>query len=110
MDRVKRGDFVTVALPGDFGKPRPALVVQADRFSPTSSVAVLPLTSALVDATLLRVDVTPNVCNGLRTPSQVMIDKPITVSRAKVGSEFGVADEALMLSVGRALATFLDLA
>jgi hypothetical protein len=29
---MRRGDLVTVAAPGDFGKPRPALVIQSDRF------------------------------------------------------------------------------
>ncbi|MEZ1817420.1 type II toxin-antitoxin system PemK/MazF family toxin, partial [Pseudomonas aeruginosa] len=46
---MKRGDLVTVALQGDYGKPRPALVIQSDQFPGTASVVVLPVTSTLMD-------------------------------------------------------------
>ena len=29
---MKRGDVVIVSAPGDFGKPRPAVVIQSDIF------------------------------------------------------------------------------
>lgn len=35
---MKRGDVVTVVLPGAFGKPRPALVIQSDLFADHPSV------------------------------------------------------------------------
>jgi mRNA interferase MazF len=63
---MTRGDFVTVAVQGDFGKPRPALVIQADQFSEHSSVTVLPVTSTLVAAPFLRITVEPSADNGLR--------------------------------------------
>nr|WP_259646020.1 type II toxin-antitoxin system PemK/MazF family toxin [Pseudomonas ficuserectae] len=40
-------------MQGDFGKPRPALVIQANQFSEHTSVTVLPVTSTLVAAPLL---------------------------------------------------------
>lgn len=107
---MKRGDFVTVALQGDLGKPRPALVIQADRFDTTAALTILPVTSTLVDAPLLRLSINPDEQNGLRKPSQVMIDKPSTISRDKIGPAFGSASDTLMLSVSRALALFLGLA
>ena len=55
-----RGDLVTVALPGDFGKPRPALVIQSDAFAETGTVTVLPLTGTLIDAPLFRPTVQPS--------------------------------------------------
>jgi len=70
-----RGDFVTIAMQGDFGKPRPALVIQADQFSEHATVTVLPVTSTLIAAPLFRVTVQPSAENGLRKPSQVMVDK-----------------------------------
>jgi mRNA interferase MazF len=106
---MRRGDFVTVVLANDLGKPRPALVVQSDQFGATATVTVLPLTSQSVDAPLLRVLVDPTPQNGLRCTSQVMIDKPTTIRREKVGAVFGVADDTLMLSIGRALTLFLGL-
>ena len=54
---MMRGDVIVVSLPGDYGKPRPALVVQADQFTEHPSVTVLPITSQRVDAPLLRIDV-----------------------------------------------------
>ncbi|MGY9040082.1 MAG: type II toxin-antitoxin system PemK/MazF family toxin, partial [Rhodobacterales bacterium] len=76
---VRRGDLVTVALQGDYGKPRPALVIQADQFADLGSVVILPITSTLVDAPLLRPTVEPTPENGLRKASQIMLDKPMTV-------------------------------
>jgi mRNA interferase MazF len=66
---LRRGDLVTVALQGGYGKPRPALVVQADQFAELGSVVILPITSTLVDAPLLRLPVEPSSDNGLRAPS-----------------------------------------
>ena len=86
---------MTVALQGDYGKPRPALIVQADQFAALDSVAILPITSTLIDAPLLRLTVTPSATNGLRKTSQIMLDKPITVKVDKIGQpllQFGAED------------------
>jgi mRNA interferase MazF len=107
---VKRGDLVTVALQGDQGKPRPALIVQADLFEDLAAVTVLPVTSTLVDAPLLRVSVEPTPTNGLERRSQIMVDKPQTPSRDKLGRVIGQLDEASMTAVNRGLAVFLGLA
>lgn len=105
-----RGDLVTVAIQGGFGKPRPALVVQANLFSEHSSVTVLPVTSSLIEAPLMRISVQPFAENGLQRPSQVMVDKVMTVKRDKVGPAFGRIDADTMLEVERCLAVFLGIA
>jgi mRNA interferase MazF len=108
---VRRGDVVTVALPGDYGKPRPALVVQADLFNGThSSVTLLPLTSTIVDTPLFRMTIDPNRANGLTRVSQIMVDKIITVPRDKVGASIGRLEDDAMQRVGRALAVWLGIA
>jgi mRNA interferase MazF len=107
---MKRGDLVTIAMQGDFGKPRPALVVQANLFSEHASVTVLPVTSLLVAAPLLRIDVLPNADNGLLKPSQIMVDKTMTVVRDKVGPALGQLDADTMVQVERCLAVFLGIA
>lgn len=107
---MKRGDLVTVALQGEQGKPRPALVVQSDLFGELPAVTVLPITSMLVDAPLLRVAVEPSPQNGLGKLSQIMVDKPQTPSRCKLGGVIGHLDDATLLTVNRALAVFLGLA
>ena len=107
---VRRGDLMTAALRGEQGKPRPALVIQADRFADLASVTVLPITSTLIDAPLLRVAVEPSAGNGLTKRSQIMVDKPQTLPRGRIGPAFGCLDDATMLAVTRALAVFLGLA
>lgn len=107
---MRRGDLVTIALPGAYGKPRPALVIQSDLFDEHPSLTILPLTSELRATPLFRIDVEPDAANGLRKPSQVMVDKVQTVPREKVGAPIGRLDEATLLAVTRALAVFLGLA
>jgi mRNA interferase MazF len=108
---VKRGELVTVALPGDYGKPRPAVVVQADLFNEThASVTVAPVTSTLVNAPLFRLAVEPTVRNGLRALSQVMIDKLTTVRRERMGATIGELDPETLTRVNRALALWLGIA
>src|SRR5215467_10484352 len=69
---MRRGDVVTVAAGGDYGKPRPAVIVQTDAFPAShASVVVCQLTSELVDAPDFRVSVDPTPENGLRVTSQV---------------------------------------
>ena len=107
---MRRGDLVTVALQGDYGKPRPALIIQSDLFAEHPSVTVLPVTSERRNAPLFRIDVEPGAKNGLEMRSQVMVDKAATVPREKVGQAFGQLDDATMVAVNRALAVFLGFA
>ena len=106
---MARGDLVTVAMPGDFGKPRPALVLQSDLFDQTGTVTVLLVSSTLVDAPLIRVTVEPSPNNGLRARSQVMVDKAMSVRRDRIGTTIGRLDAETMLSVTRGLAVFLGI-
>jgi mRNA interferase MazF len=99
--------LVAVATSGDYGKPRPALIVQADAYSEHPSITVLPLTSELRDMPLLRITVEPGEDTGLRLRSQVMVDKATTIPRAKAGNWIGRLDKASLVSVDRALGAFL---
>jgi len=85
----ERGDLVTIAVGGDYGKPRPALVIQADAFAALPSVTVVRLSSDVFPANLARVSVEPTASNGLRLTSQIMIDKAVSVPRANIGATFG---------------------
>lgn len=105
-----RGDLVTIALQGDFGKPRPALVIQADLFGAHASATLLPITSTIVAAPLLRVTLQPSAENGLQKPSQVMVDKTMTVQCDKLGPVFGRIDVDALVEVERCLAVFLGIA
>jgi mRNA interferase MazF len=107
---MKRGDLVTVALQGAYGKPRPAVVIQSDLFDAHPSIAVLPVTSELRDAPLSRIRVEPSAGTGLRQASDVMVDKPQSVPLDKVGEPIGQLTDDTMLRVNRALALFLGFA
>jgi mRNA interferase MazF len=107
---LRRGDLVTVVLPGDYGKPRPAVVVQSDLFNEThASVTVAPVTSTLVDAPLFRLVVEPSAANGLVTLSQIMVDKLTSVGRRRIGERIGRLEGDELSRVNRALALWLGI-
>jgi mRNA interferase MazF len=106
---MKRGDFVVVALQGDYGKPRPALIVQSDLFDEHPSLTIAPVTSTIADAPLFRVTVEPTAANGLRTVSQIMVDKLTTVRRDRVAQTVGSLTDDAMLRVNRALVLWLGI-
>jgi mRNA interferase MazF len=99
--------LVTIALQGDYGKPRPALIVQSDLFDEHPSVTVLPVTGALRDAPLFRIRIEPEPANNLQKTSEIMVDKPQSVPRERVGEVFGHVTEEQMLAVSRSMAVFL---
>lgn len=108
---MKRGDIVTVVLPAELGKPRPALILQADLFADLSSVTVVPITSTLIEAPLIRLTIDDSDTDiGLRKPSQLMIDKISTVNRARLGPRIGRIDQKTMARVTRAVALFIGVA
>jgi mRNA interferase MazF len=108
---MQRGDVVTVAAAGNYGKPRPAVIVQTDAFPKNhASVVVCRLTSELADAPDFRVTVEPKPENGLRLRSQVMADKPVTVRRERIGQKIGRLGNQDMARLGIALAFVFGLA
>lgn len=108
---MRRGDLVTVAAAGDYGKPRPAVIVQTDAFPEThASVVVCQMTSELSDAPDFRVTVDPSVTNGLRVQSQIMADKPVTIRRERVGQIIGCLSTEDVGRLNAALAFVMGLA
>ncbi len=108
---MRRGDLVTVAATGDYGKPRPAVIVQTDAFPENhASVVICQLTFELADAPDFRVTVDPKPENGLRFVSQVMADKSVTIRRERVGPKIGRLDDQDMARLNAALAFVLGLA
>jgi mRNA interferase MazF len=108
---VKRGDVVTVVAAGDYGKPRPAVIVQTDALPAAhASVIVCQMTSDIADAVDFRITVEPTQGNGLRSRSQVMADKPVTIRRARVGNRIGTLDVKDLARLNVALAFVMGLA
>jgi mRNA interferase MazF len=106
---INRGDVVVSSSRGDFGKPRPALVVRSDLFNPThASVVICPITSYLLDATLFCLTVSPSRENGLKVESQIMVDKITAIKREHIAKKIGKIDETEAASVDRALSIWLD--
>lgn len=107
--RVKRGEVWTIAGGPDYaGKPRPALIIQDDRFD-TDSVTVCPLTTDPKDAPLIRLAIQPDETNGLRVNCRLMIDKVTTVRRSKLGGRLGKLGASDLVRVNRALVVFLGI-
>ena len=107
---MERGAVVVAVFPRDFGKPRPALVIQSDVFGDLDSVTLLPLTTDLRQGAAFRLDILPTDANGLKQRCQVMIDKAQTVYADKIGRRVGHLDKTSMDRVDVALALFLGLA
>lgn len=105
-----RGDLATIAMQGEFGKPRPALMIQANLFNEQLSTTVLPITSTLVAAPLLCVTVEQSAGNDLQKPSQVMVDKVMAVKRDKIGPAFERIEADVMVKVERSTAALLGIA
>jgi len=108
---MKRGDVVTVAAAGDYGKPRPAVIVQTDALPEKhGSVVVCQMTSDLSDAPDFRVTIEPTETNGLRVQSQVMADKPVTIRRERIALAIGHLDSTDIVRLNIALAFVMGLA
>jgi mRNA interferase MazF len=108
---MKRGDVVKVAAAGDYGKPRPAVIVQTDALpAEHASVVICQMTSECNDAPDFRVTIDPTDENGLRVQSQVMADKPVTVRRERIGRRVGQLNHKDILRVNVALAFVMGLA
>ena len=107
---MKRGDVVIVAVAGDYGKPRPAVVVQTDLVNDThASIVVCPVTSHLQKAELFRLTIAPSPENGLQKTSQIMVDKIVAVRRDKIREGIGYLDEEVIIRLNRSLAFWLGL-
>lgn len=108
---MRRGEIWIAAARGAYtGKPRPVVIVQDDRFDSTASVTVCPLTTHKVEAPLIRLDVEPTATTGVERPSQIMIDKVTTMSRANVDARLGRLVDDDLVRLDRALVVFLGLA
>ncbi|MHB1577165.1 MAG: type II toxin-antitoxin system PemK/MazF family toxin [Candidatus Dormibacteria bacterium] len=107
---MRRAEIWTVAGGSGYaGKPRPAVIVQDDRFD-TDSVTICPFTTDSTDAPLFRLEVQPTPSNGLQATSRLMVDKLTTVSRLKVWTRIGVLDDLDLTRLNRAVLVFLGIA
>lgn len=110
MERLIRGDVWTVSGKDYTGKPRPAVVLQDNRFDATESVTVCPLTTDPTDAPLIRLPIDPTEQNGLQAQSRLMVDKITTVPKARMGRRIGALAPEDMMRLNRAVVVFLGLA
>jgi len=107
---VNRGDIVIVAGGVYASKPRPAVILQSDRFDSTASITVGPMTTTDIDAPLFRVAIAANAESGISVDSWVMVDKITTVPRTNVAQSAGRASAAQLAEIERCLAVFLGIA
>ncbi|HXP73206.1 MAG TPA: type II toxin-antitoxin system PemK/MazF family toxin [Stellaceae bacterium] len=108
---MRRGEIWTVAGGRDYaGKPRPAVILQDDRFDATQSVTICPITTDPTEAPLVRLLVEPSEVNSLKRPCRLMVDKITTVSKTKVGERIGELGDQDLVRLNRAVVVFLGLA
>jgi mRNA interferase MazF len=107
---LRRGEIWTVAGGKDYaGKPRPAVVLQDDRFDATESITVCAITTDPTEAPLFRILIAPNERNGLNALSRLMVDKITTVPKNKLRQRIGRLDAKDMERVNQAILIFLGL-
>jgi mRNA interferase MazF len=107
---MSRGDLVIVAAPGDYGKPRPAVIVQSNAIPEShASIVICQMTSELMEADF-RITIEPGPETGLRVRSQVMADKPVTIRRERIGRRIGQLEIEDMARLNVALALVMGLA
>lgn len=108
---MRRGEIWSVAGgPGYAGKPRPAVILQDDRFSGTLSITLCPFTTNPTPAPLFRLPVAPGETNGLEAQSSLMVDKIMTVPKAKISARIGRLDDEDLVRLNRAVVVLLGLA
>ena len=106
---MKRGDIVLVAPPGEFGKPRPALIIQSDAAFPSGYFTYLPITSDLLRVPNIRISLLPTPQNGLRLPSEIMVDMIQTSSSSKFNQTIGKIETDTLQRIESALNLHLGL-
>ncbi len=107
---MKRGDIVLTAIPGDYGKSRPVVIVQNDIVNDThASFVVCPITSHLVDSPIFRLTIEPNAKNGLEISSQIMVDKISVLKRERIKKRIGRVSDEMLVQINRAMAFWLGL-
>jgi mRNA interferase MazF len=106
---MKRGDIALVAVPGNYGKPHPSIIVQSDQLVDVDSVVVALISTHKVEAPLGRMSIAAGAETGLERDSDIMVEKLIAVPRRKVRAVIGRLSDAEMLTLGRMLAFALGL-
>ncbi len=107
---MQRGDIVVCVLSGDYGKPRPAVVLQSNLFNSThASITLCPITTHLIEAPLFRILLSPTPLNGLKGPSQIMVDKIASLSRDKIRQKIGHLTFDQQNQLNHAMKMWLDL-
>ncbi len=107
---MRRGEVWTVSGAGYAGKPRPAVIVQDDRFDATASITICVFTTDETEAPLFRLPITPSDRNGLRSVSRLMVDKLTTVTKVRLGERMGRLDDEDVVRLNRAILVFFGLA
>lgn len=106
---LKRGDIIIYVLKGDYGKPRPAVVIQSNLFNDThASITVCPITTHIIDAPLFRLILPPTKENGLNQSSQIMTDKVMTLQRDKIREKIGVLSHEQNINLNTAIKIWLE--
>lgn len=108
---LRRGDLVVAVFGREHGKPRPAVVVQADLFNAShTSLVLCPISSAQTGLGIFRLKLAAAETPGLRRDSEIMVDKLGAVERRRIGQRIGSLSNTQMQAVNTALRIWLDLA
>ncbi len=107
---MKRGEIWIASGGAEYlGKPRPMVIVQDERFDATDSITLCPCTTTIAELSYFRVLLNPRPENGLREPTEIMVDKISTIARTKLSARIGVLSSEELDLTSRAIAVFLGI-
>lgn len=106
---MRRGDIAIVSAQGDYGKPRPAVVIQSDALAHADGFLACLLTSEVIETPLFRLAVLPSEADGLKLTSQIMVDKIVARPRAKCSRSIGGLDKSTLIALNHMLAVMIGI-
>ncbi|MCE2964798.1 MAG: type II toxin-antitoxin system PemK/MazF family toxin [Alphaproteobacteria bacterium] len=108
---MRRGDIVIATAQGDYGKPRPFLVLQTDALLDPlhASVVLCLITKETRNSPILEITIEPTAINNLQHVSFVFVDKIVTLRPDKIKAVMGNLENEHMREVEQKLRFLLSL-
>ncbi len=106
----KRGDILLCSMSSDFGKVRPAVVVQNTLFNEVrNTITMCPLTTELIEEAVFRPTIKPTEESGLKTTSQIMVDKICSIKKERLKKNVGKLTEGEKQALDESIKLWLGL-
>jgi len=107
--QINRGEIWSVLWTGLAGKPRPALVIQSERYRLTDTDILALITTSRNEQGELRLPIKADDDNGLLQDSYICLDKLMAIPLTNLGERYGRADDSIMAEIDARLIKVLGI-